>query len=260
MHGWETRMLLRHYLEQGAVAAVRGEPPDDPRVDRDGAIGAGSCGRRDAVQPSAGGWAQAGPVQGYHRGAAGGVPAVVGEAAVRRGPGGRLHGRVRPCEGLCSGGAAAGASGGGGAVRDAGGAAGAGGLCDVHASLGPAACAGGGSEPFAAVVAGFYRRQTMAVLIEGLESAFGWFGGVPRELLFDQMRSVVLSDGRVGGGQLVLNADFLRFAAHWGFRPRSCRPYRAQSVEYTLFLSLPCPTIRNHLGSSGIGPHRWEVQ
>ncbi len=75
----------------------------------------------------------------------------------------------------------------------------------------------------------FYRRQTMAVLIEGLESAFGWFGGVPRELLFDQMRSVVLSDSRVGGGQLVLNADFLRFAAHWGFRTRACRPYRAQT-------------------------------
>jgi len=75
----------------------------------------------------------------------------------------------------------------------------------------------------------FYRRQTMAVLIEGLESAFGWFGGVPRELLFDQMRSVVVSDGRVGGGELVLNAEFLRFASHWGFRPRSCRPYRART-------------------------------
>ena len=66
----------------------------------------------------------------------------------------------------------------------------------------------------------FYRRQTMAVLIEGLESAFGWLGGVPQELLFDQMRAVALSDGRVGGGELVLNADFLQFAAHWGFRPR----------------------------------------
>ena len=33
----------------------------------------------------------------------------------------------------------------------------------------------------------FYRGQTMAVLIEGLESAFGWFGGVSQELLFDQM-------------------------------------------------------------------------
>ena len=47
----------------------------------------------------------------------------------------------------------------------------------------------------------FYRRQTMAVLTEGLESAFARFGGVPNELLFDQMRAVVLSDQRVGGGR-----------------------------------------------------------
>ena len=47
----------------------------------------------------------------------------------------------------------------------------------------------------------FYRRQTMAVLIEGLESAFARFSGVPAELLFDQMRSVVLSDDRDVGGR-----------------------------------------------------------
>jgi len=75
----------------------------------------------------------------------------------------------------------------------------------------------------------FYARQTMPVLIEGLESAFGRFGGVPRELLFDQMRAVVVSDDRASGGELALNAEFLRFAAHWGFVPRSCRPYRAQT-------------------------------
>ena len=75
----------------------------------------------------------------------------------------------------------------------------------------------------------FYRRQTMAVLMEGLENAFASFGGVPRELLFDQMRSVVISDERIGGGTLMLNAEFLRFAAHWGFTPRSCRPYRART-------------------------------
>ena len=40
------------------------------------------------------------------------------------------------------------------------------------------------------------------------------------------MRAVVLSDQRVGGGELVLNAEFLRVAAHWGFHPRACRPYR----------------------------------
>ena len=45
----------------------------------------------------------------------------------------------------------------------------------------------------------FYRRQTMAVPATEAERAFARFGGVPKELLFDQMRAVVLSDGRVGG-------------------------------------------------------------
>jgi transposase len=75
----------------------------------------------------------------------------------------------------------------------------------------------------------FYRRQTMETLIRGLESAFEYFGGVPKELLFDQMRAVVLSDDRLSNGGLVLNTEFLRFAAHWGFRPRACRPYRAKT-------------------------------
>ena len=75
----------------------------------------------------------------------------------------------------------------------------------------------------------FYTRQTMPVLMEGLESAFDRFSGVPEELLFDQMRAVVLSDDRAAGGGLVLNAEFLRFAAYWGFMPRSCRPYRART-------------------------------
>jgi transposase len=75
----------------------------------------------------------------------------------------------------------------------------------------------------------FYARQTLMTLIRGLESAFEFFGGVPRELLFDQMRSVVLSDERLGGCGLIMNAEFVRFAAHWGFRARACRPYRART-------------------------------
>ena len=43
------------------------------------------------------------------------------------------------------------------------------------------------------------------------------------------IRAVVLSDDRAAAGGLVLNAEFLRFAAHWGFLPRSCRPYRART-------------------------------
>lgn len=75
----------------------------------------------------------------------------------------------------------------------------------------------------------FYPRQTMATVVAGLEAAFAFFGGVPRELLFDQMKSVILEDRRPDGGKLLENAEFLRFAHHHGFRIRACRPFRART-------------------------------
>ena len=75
----------------------------------------------------------------------------------------------------------------------------------------------------------FVARQTALSVMLGLEHAFARFGGVPREILFDQLRSVIVADHRPGGGRLLENPEFLRFAAHWGFRVRACRPYRAQT-------------------------------
>ena len=75
----------------------------------------------------------------------------------------------------------------------------------------------------------FGLRQDMRTLLTGLEDAFLAFGGVPRELLFDQMKAVITRDLRLHGGTLVHNLEFLRFAHHWGFTPRACRPYRAQT-------------------------------
>jgi transposase len=75
----------------------------------------------------------------------------------------------------------------------------------------------------------FYERQDMRTLFTGLEAAFAFFGGVPKELLFDQMRAVITRDLRLESGPLVRNEEFLRFAAHWGFTARACRPYRAKT-------------------------------
>ncbi len=75
----------------------------------------------------------------------------------------------------------------------------------------------------------FFRRQDMPTLFYGLEQAFGFFGGVPYELLFDQMKAVIIEDERLNGGRLVENPEFLRFASHWQFRARACRAYRAQT-------------------------------
>ena len=69
----------------------------------------------------------------------------------------------------------------------------------------------------------------MAVLTRGLEEAFAFFGGVPAELLFDQMKAVVVEDQRQFGGRLLENPQFVRFAAHWGFRIPACRRYRAKT-------------------------------
>jgi transposase len=75
----------------------------------------------------------------------------------------------------------------------------------------------------------FYARQTLAVLMRGLEDAFAFFGGVPSELLFDQMKAVIIEDQREIGGRVLENPEFARFAAHWDFRIRACRPYRAKT-------------------------------
>jgi transposase len=75
----------------------------------------------------------------------------------------------------------------------------------------------------------FYPRQDLRTLLHGLETCFTMWGGVPRELLFDQMRAVLTRDDRLRGGGLVRNLELTRFARHCGFRVRVCRPYRAKT-------------------------------
>ena len=75
----------------------------------------------------------------------------------------------------------------------------------------------------------FSPRQTLATIITGLEAAFAYFGGVPHEVLFDQLKAVIVEDQRADGGKLLENPEFLRFARHWSFRIRACRPYRAKT-------------------------------
>ncbi len=75
----------------------------------------------------------------------------------------------------------------------------------------------------------YYERQTMETVVRGLEAAFAFFGRVPLELLFNQMRAVAVGDHRREGGRLLENREFLRFSTHWGFRIRACRAGRAQT-------------------------------
>src|SRR2546422_6469556 len=47
----------------------------------------------------------------------------------------------------------------------------------------------------------FVTRQTALTVMLGLERAFAVFGGVPHEILFDQMKSVIVEDHRPTGGR-----------------------------------------------------------
>lgn len=59
------------------------------------------------------------------------------------------------------------------------------------------------------------------------EAAFEALGGIPEEILYDHIKTVVL--GTDERGEVRWHPVFLDFARYWGFRPRLCRPYRAQS-------------------------------
>jgi transposase len=75
----------------------------------------------------------------------------------------------------------------------------------------------------------FVTDERVETLIEAHESAFLAFGGTPRQVLYDNMRTVVLERHGYGRGRHRFHPGFLDFARHCGFRPRLCAPYRAQT-------------------------------
>jgi len=75
----------------------------------------------------------------------------------------------------------------------------------------------------------FVADERVETLIEAHENAFLAFGGTPREVLYDNMRTVVLQRHGYGRGRHRFHPGFLDFARHCGFRPRLCAPYRAQT-------------------------------
>ncbi len=73
----------------------------------------------------------------------------------------------------------------------------------------------------------FYLHQDQLTVLGGLHKAFVYYGGVPRTVLFDRMKTAVAGEGE--GGKAVFTGEMLRFADHYGFVPRACRPYRAKT-------------------------------
>jgi transposase len=73
----------------------------------------------------------------------------------------------------------------------------------------------------------FVPRQDLPTLVRCHLAAFTDFGGVPRELLYDRMKTAVL--GEEPPGQVIYHPTLLEVARHYGFTPRACAPYRAKT-------------------------------
>jgi transposase len=76
---------------------------------------------------------------------------------------------------------------------------------------------------------GFYWAfpdQRLSQFLEAHERAFAHFGGLTREHLYDRPRTVCYPNAE---GRVVWNPTFKAFTEYWGFEPRLCRAYRAQT-------------------------------
>lgn len=70
--------------------------------------------------------------------------------------------------------------------------------------------------------------RTQETLFSCMVSAFKHFGGVPHEILFDNMKTVV-DHAKSSFAKTVFNERFEYFAKDIGFKPIACRPYRPQT-------------------------------
>jgi transposase len=78
------------------------------------------------------------------------------------------------------------------------------------------------SLPYSGAQTAFFSLDmTVESFLEGHARAFEWLGGVPRECVYDNLRSVV---ARREGDNVVWNRRFLHLRGHYGFHATACTP------------------------------------
>ena len=79
----------------------------------------------------------------------------------------------------------------------------------------------------------FCDGERLGTLIGCHENAFAAFGGIPREVLDDNIKSVMQERNAYGRDVHRIHPGFLDNARQAGFLPRLCRPYRAKTKTKT---------------------------
>ncbi|WP_425548595.1 IS21 family transposase [Allohahella marinimesophila] len=103
----------------------------------------------------------------------------------------------------------------------------------------------------------FVTSERFEVLRACHEHAFEYFQGVPRNVLYDNMKTVILERNVYGEGRHKFHPGLWELASTYGFAPKVCQPYRAQTkgkverfiryLRYSFFHPL-----RSQLASAGL--------
>ncbi len=73
----------------------------------------------------------------------------------------------------------------------------------------------------------YVTRQDLPAVVRCHVRAFSTFGGVPKEILYDRMKTAVI--GEDAEGQVLFNKTLLSLADHYSFKPLACASYRAKT-------------------------------
>lgn len=73
----------------------------------------------------------------------------------------------------------------------------------------------------------FVVHQDLGSVLRCHIAAFADLGGVPREILYDRMKTAVV--GEDPDGLVIYNRGLVDLARHYSFQPRACRPYRPKT-------------------------------
>ncbi len=73
----------------------------------------------------------------------------------------------------------------------------------------------------------FAAHQDLQTVLRCHMAAFSALGGVPRQILYDRMKTAVI--GEDDQAHIIYNRALIDCAAHYGFHPKACRPYRAKT-------------------------------
>lgn len=96
-----------------------------------------------------------------------------------------------------------------------------------------------GKSPIYAFVATLgYSRHTFVYFTDNMgadtliichEKAFLFFGGITQDILYDNMKDVVITRNRYGDGKHEFNSKLLDLSKKYGFNIKLCKPYRPET-------------------------------